>query len=44
MGTVARGGFQRFLVGNTAERILPELPCSVLAVKPTDFVCPIEPE
>ncbi len=44
MGTVARGGLKRFLIGNTAERILPELPCSVLAVKPTDFVCPISPE
>lgn len=44
MGTVARVGLTRFLVGNTAERILPELPCSVLAVKPTDFVCPVETE
>ncbi len=44
MGTIARSGLKRFLVGNTAERILPELPCSVLAVKPDDFVCPIEEE
>ncbi len=44
MGTVARGGLTRWLIGNTAERILPELPCSVLAVKPDDFKCPIKPE
>jgi len=44
MGTAARGGFQRFLVVNTAERILPELPCSGLAVKPADFVCPLAPQ
>lgn len=44
MGTVARGGLQQFLIGNTAERILPELSCSVLAVKPDDFDCPIKLE
>ena len=41
MGTVARGGISGVLVGNTAERLLPHIPCSVLAVKPHDFVCPI---
>jgi len=44
MGTVARAGFSRFLIGNTAERILPALPCSVIAVKPDEFVCPVQPE
>lgn len=44
MGTVARGGVRGLLVGNTAERILPNVPCSILAVKPGDFLCPIEVE
>lgn len=43
MGTVARTGVHGLLVGNTAERLLPVLPCSVLAVKPDGFVCPIRP-
>ncbi len=41
MGTIARSGIAGFFVGNTAERLLPQLSCSVLAVKPKDFVCPI---
>jgi nucleotide-binding universal stress UspA family protein len=34
MGTVARSGIAGLLIGNTAERVLRKLPCSVLAVKP----------
>jgi nucleotide-binding universal stress UspA family protein len=41
MGTVARGGIAGVLIGNTAERALRKLPCSVLAVKPDGFVCPV---
>jgi nucleotide-binding universal stress UspA family protein len=41
MGTVARGGIAGLLIGNTAERILRSLPCSVLAVKPEGFVTPV---
>jgi nucleotide-binding universal stress UspA family protein len=41
MGTVARGGIAGLLFGNTAERVLRKLPCSVLAVKPDGFVCPV---
>ena len=41
MGTVARGGIAGLLIGNTAERILRKLPCSVLAVKPDGFVSPV---
>lgn len=44
MGTVARTGVRGLLVGNTAERLLPELNCSVLAVKPPGFVCPVSPD
>ena len=28
-------------IGNTAERVLRKLPCSVLAVKPDGFVSPV---
>jgi universal stress protein E len=42
MGTIGRGGIRGIMIGNTAERLLPEVHCSVLAVKPPDFVCPIE--
>lgn len=42
MGTVARSGIAGLLIGNTAERVLRKLPCSVLAVKPDGFVSPVE--
>lgn len=41
MGTVARSGLLGLLIGNTAERILNAINCSVLAVKPDSFVSPI---
>jgi len=41
MGTVARVGIPGLITGNTAERLLPQIPCSVLAVKPTGFKSPI---
>lgn len=41
MGTVARSGIAGLLMGNTAERVLRKLPCSVLAVKPDGFVSPV---
>jgi universal stress protein E len=41
MGTIGRGGIAGVTIGNTAERLLPEVPCSVLAVKPPDFICPV---
>lgn len=37
MGAVSRTGFKRLLIGNTAERVLDELPCDVLVVKPPRF-------
>jgi universal stress protein E len=42
MGTIRRGGIRGIMIGNTAERVLPEVHCSVLAVKPPDFVCPVD--
>jgi len=44
MGTVGRTGVPGFFIGNTAERILREVKCSVLAVKPEGFKTPVEPE
>ena len=44
MGTIARTGIPGVIVGNTAERLLHQIPCSVLAVKPADFKSPITPE
>jgi universal stress protein E len=41
MGTVARGGIPGLLIGNTAERVLRRITCSVLAIKPDDFVSPV---
>lgn len=42
MGTVARTGIAGLFIGNTAETILEQLQCSVLAVKPPGFVSPIK--
>ncbi len=44
MGTVARSGVWGALLGNAAERLLPELRCSIVAVKPPDFHCPVHPD
>lgn len=41
MGTVGRTGVAGFFIGNTAEKILQNLTCSVLAVKPEGFVSPV---
>jgi universal stress protein E len=43
MGTVARGGISGAIMGNTAELILNRVQCSVLAVKPDDFMSHISP-
>jgi universal stress protein E len=42
MGTVSRGGLPGLLIGNTAEKLINSLSCSVLAVKPDSFVSPIK--
>lgn len=41
MGTVARTGVPGFIMGNTAEAILSQIQCSVLAIKPPGFVTPV---
>lgn len=42
MGTVARTGISRLITGNTAETILGQLSCSVLAIKPPGFKTPVK--
>ena len=41
MGTVARTGVPGLVIGNTAETILNDLDCSVVAVKPAGFISPV---
>lgn len=41
MGTIARTGIPGFIIGNTAEDILNQIDCSVLAIKPAGFVSPV---
>jgi nucleotide-binding universal stress UspA family protein len=38
MGTVGRSGIPGFVIGNTAERMLNRLECSLLTLKPSGFV------
>ena len=37
LGTRGRTGFKKLLLGTTAEHIIHKCPCSVLAIKPSDF-------
>ena len=41
MGTVGRTGIRGLFIGNTAEAILSQVECSVLAVKPSGFETPV---
>jgi universal stress protein E len=43
LGTVGRSGIKGVLLGNTAEKVLDTCNCSILTVKPDDFISPIEP-
>src|SRR4029453_6424782 len=40
----SRGRAGSRLVGSTALRLLGRLDCSLLTIKPDDFVCPVAPE
>jgi nucleotide-binding universal stress UspA family protein len=42
MGTVARSGMAGMVTGNSAEQILSRIRCSVLALKPDNFVSPVQ--
>lgn len=41
IGTVGRSGISAALIGNTAEHIIDQLDCDLLADKPSDFVSPL---
>lgn len=42
MGTVGRVGIPGLIIGNTAESILEQTNCSILAIKPDGFKTPVE--
>jgi len=42
MGTVSRTGIAGLLIGNTAEKVLRQVDCSVLTVKPEGFITPVK--
>ena len=42
MGTIARTGISGLIIGNTAEAILNQLECSVIAIKPPGFSTPVK--
>lgn len=42
LGTVGRAGFPGLLIGNTAESVLAQVRCAVLAVKPRGFRSPVQ--
>lgn len=44
MGTLGRTGISGLIIGNTAEAILDQLTCSVLAIKPPGFISPVTVE
>jgi len=41
MGSVARTGIVGFIMGNTAENVMRELSCALVALKPSGFVSPV---
>ncbi len=41
MGTVARTGVPGLIMGNTAESIINQIDCSLLAIKPPGFETPV---
>ncbi|MFN9717080.1 MAG: universal stress protein [Planctomycetota bacterium] len=41
-GTMSRSGIRNMIIGNTAERLIRRLQCSLLVVKPDDFQCPVD--
>lgn len=44
MGAIARNPFGRIFIGSTAERVLEQLPCDLLVVKPEAFRTPVSVE
>lgn len=44
MGSIARNALQRVFIGSTTEKVLDNLPCDLLVVKPLWFECPVPPK
>jgi nucleotide-binding universal stress UspA family protein len=42
MGMLSRTGIQGFFIGNTVEKVLDTVECSILTIKPDTFVSPIK--
>ena len=42
LGTLSRSGLQGYLIGNTAERVLNQVDCSILTIKPDGFMTPVK--
>ncbi len=41
IGTIGRTGFSAAIIGNTAEHVLDQINCDVLAIKPDGYVSPL---
>lgn len=42
LGTIGRTGFSAALIGNTAEQVIDRLNCDLLALKPDDYISPLD--
>ena len=42
MGTIEKVGIEGFLIGSTAETLINQAECSILAIKPAAFISPIK--
>lgn len=42
MGTIGRSGISAALIGNTAEHVIDNINCDLLALKPPGFQCPVK--
>jgi len=43
LGTIGRTGFSAAIIGNTAEHVIDQLKCDVLALKPVGYISPLAP-
>ena len=41
LGTIGRTGISAALIGNTAEHVIDQLNCDVLALKPDGYISPL---
>ena len=42
LGTIGRTGISAALIGNTAEHVIDQLNCDVLALKPDGYISPLQ--